>query len=359
MNQRVQDGDGSWRAVSWSWSPLEWGWLPTAGPPPSSAGPSRAVSAKVDTRFADPTERFDLWRDVTGVSLDYEPTERTPTKGFQGSGFGFFTGQDGNFLLSNSDPLAVRRSQIHTQDAGNQISFGLMLDGERLAASSGDDRVCNLAGDFFVDDGRRRLELVYPGRQRSVWLSIPRAAVVAIFRGDVPLPSEMAAALRASRLAPVIHGQFAAVARYGAQFTDIEGEAAITATSRLVLAALAATREDQARGLDDAPTLLIVARRYIESHLADPDLDVEAVAGAVGCSRAALYRAFAEGGSGVAEVIRELRLERMRALLETEPLGVAEAAARCGFNDLRALQRRFKERFGLSPRDLQARARKL
>jgi AraC family transcriptional activator of tynA and feaB len=359
VNQRFHNGDGSWRAVSWSWSPLEWGWLPTAGPPPSSGGPSRTVSMRVDTRHAAQDERFDLWRELTAVGLDYEPTDLTPTKGFRGTGFGFFANQDGYFVLSDSDPLAVRRSHRQTLDAGNQIAFGLVIDGERLAQHDGDARTRTRPGEFYVDDGRRRLDLFYPGRQRTLWLSVPRDEVAAIFRGEAPSPSELTAALRASRLAPVIHSQFAAVARYGGQFTDIEGEAAIMAANRMVLAALAATSEDRARGPEDASAILIVARRHVENHLADPNLDVESLAAAVGCSRAALYRAFAEAGSGVAEAIRDLRLERMRALLESEALSVSEAAARCGFGDPRALQRRFKERFGLSPRDLQIRARRL
>jgi AraC-like DNA-binding protein len=314
---------------------------------------------RVDTRYAAPDERFDLWRELTAVSLDYEPTDLTPTTGFQGSGFGFFADQGGYLVLSNSDPLAVRRSHHQALDAGNQISFGLVVDGERLAQQDGDERTRTRPGEFYVDDGRRRLELLYPGRQRTLWLSVPRDEVASIFHGEAPSPSRLAAALHASRLAPVIHSQFAAVARYGGQFTDIEGEAAITAATRMVLAALAATRDDRARGLEDASAILIVARRHIETHLADPSLDVEALAAVVGCSRAALYRAFAGAGSGVAEAIRDLRLERMRALLESESLSVTEAAARCGFGDPRALQRRFKERFGLSPRDLQIRARRL
>ena len=88
------------------------------------------------------------------------------------------------------------------------------------------------------------------------------------------------------------------------------------------------------------------ARRYIESRLADPRLDVDMVAHAVGCSRAGLYRCFAEQGEGIYETIREMRLTRLCQLLENPVLGIADAAARCGFSDPRALQRLFRSRHG-------------
>jgi AraC-like DNA-binding protein len=352
---------GGWRAVSWSWSAQEWAWLPIAGPPHGSAGPSRPVSLRVDTRHAPASDRFDLWRDVTAVALDYLPTEHTPVRQFHGSGFGLFADGGRHFVLSTTDPYEVRRSRRQAGQTADEISFGLLFEGERWVERDGASPERTLAGEFFVDDGGRSFRLTNPTAQRSAWLALARSDLAEIFPGDIPDLTILAAMLRKSRLAPLIHGQFSAVARHGGLFTDVEGGAAIAAMSHLILAAVAAGREEPSRAFDDRPATLIAARRYIETHLADPELGVDSVAEAVGCSRAALYRAFAAAGvgMGVAETIRELRLQCLRALLEGDPVSVGEAAARCGFSDPRALQRRFKERFGLSPRDVQRRTRTL
>jgi AraC-like DNA-binding protein len=360
VNQRVSKGDGSWRALSWTWSPTEWGWLPTLDSyRPGLGGPSRTVCLRMDTRHAPAPERLELWRQVTGVALglDYERTDQTPAKGFHGSGAGFFTDHGNQLVLSNSDALGIVRTHRQAKESPGALAFGFMLEGERHAVYDGDVRIRTQAGDFFVDDARRRFHMVYPQKQRSIFVNIPRAQVAAVFGDNIPTPSELTAALRASRLAPVIRSQLAAIAQHSAKFNDTEGEAAMVAAANLVLAALAATREDRALGVEDAPAIIISARRHIDMHLGDPELDVDDVARAVGCSRRTLYRVFAEAGAGVAETIRDLRLEQMRVLLESEPLTVADAAERCGFSDPRTLQRQFKARFGLSARDVQVRAR--
>jgi AraC family transcriptional activator of tynA and feaB len=359
MNQRPPQDNGAWRAVSWSWSPLEWSWLPSAGGYRRPLGaPSRTVSIRVDTRHVAPTERFELWRDITGYGHEYGLPDQAVGKRFAATGLGFFT-EGKRLTLYESDPVVALRTRQQSREAGDDLNIGFLIDGERLGETDGDDRSRTTAGEFFIDDAGRRLEATYPTRHKAAWLGAPRAEVSAIFRGDIPPPGALLAILKSSRLAPVLHAQFAAVARHGLFFTDAEGDAAMTAMTSLVLAAFAAGRDEAALGHDAAPAIVIAAKRHIDTHLGDPRLDVEDVAQAVGCSRTSLYRAFAEAGTGVAETIRDLRLERLRALLESEPVTITEASERCGFADPRTMQRQVKARFGLSARDLQARARRL
>ncbi|HEY7852395.1 MAG TPA: helix-turn-helix transcriptional regulator [Caulobacteraceae bacterium] len=112
--------------------------------------------------------------------------------------------------------------------------------------------------------------------------------------------------------------------------------------------------EDRASPLPrgDWPGIARRALRHIEARIADPALSVAEVATAVGCSRATLYRAFTEHGTGVADLMRELRLRRASALLEQGSMGVAEVALACGLVDARTLQRLCKARFGVSPTEL-------
>jgi AraC family transcriptional regulator, positive regulator of tynA and feaB len=359
VNQRVGADDGAWRALSWSWSPLEWGWLPSAGAyRPRLGGPSRSVSLRIDTRHAAPTERFDLWCDVTRNGYDYARLEQSSGLIFQGSGV-VFLATCGHLIISASSPVTVVRTQAQAREAGESITIGYIVEGERLAQSPGDTTQIATAGEFYIEDSARRLDAIYPTRQKAAHLTLPRAEVAAQFGGQAPQPSAILAALNASRLAPVIQSQFATAARHSGLFTDAEGGAAVMALRSLVITAIAAGGEQTALEATAAPAIVIAAKRHIETHLGDPGLEVDDVAHAAGCSRSTLYRVFAEAGVGVAETIRDLRLDRLRRLLEAEPISVTEAAARCGFSDLRTLQRQFKARFGVSAREFQARARGL
>ncbi len=72
---------------------------------------------------------------------------------------------------------------------------------------------------------------------------------------------------------------------------------------------------------------------------------------ALGCSRAQLYRAFAEQQDSVATAIWNARLDCARALLteSRRSWSASEVAMRCGFLDASNFSRMFKRRFGASP----------
>jgi AraC-like DNA-binding protein len=360
VNQRVPAGDSTWRAVSWSWSPLEWAWVPATGGYRSRlGGPSRAVSIRIDTQHAPAADRFDLWREVTQYGHDSALPDRTLAGRFAATALGFFA-HHRRLTLYQCEPVIAVRSHRQSRDYGEDLNLGFVMDGERLAETETDGASRTGPAEFFFDDSARRLEATYETRHRTAWLTLKRSEVSGIFQGEPPAPSVLLGILKSSRLAPVLQAQFAAVARHGSFFTDAEGDAAMSAMTSLALAALASGRDEAAlEARTAAPALVIAARRHIESHLGAPGLNVDDLVCALGCSRRALYRAFAAAGGGVAETIRDLRLERLRQLLESEPVSVTEAAERCGFSDPRTLQRQFKARFGLSARDFQARARSL
>lgn len=96
------------------------------------------------------------------------------------------------------------------------------------------------------------------------------------------------------------------------------------------------------------------AQARIERSLGDGDLSVAALAGNLGVSRAVLYGLFSEHG-GVQSYIRERRLHRCYEILNggdrtDETIGAI--ALSMGFRSEAHFSRAFKERFGLSPREL-------
>ncbi|MDF2261492.1 AraC family transcriptional regulator [Streptantibioticus ferralitis] len=104
------------------------------------------------------------------------------------------------------------------------------------------------------------------------------------------------------------------------------------------------------------PTLVKAAQEYVESRLADPDLDPRAIAHALHVSVRTLHRAFATRETSIMEHVRQRRLERARADLLSTAWTVAEIAARWHFHDSSHFIRAHKKRYGETPTTLRRRA---
>jgi AraC-like DNA-binding protein len=94
------------------------------------------------------------------------------------------------------------------------------------------------------------------------------------------------------------------------------------------------------------------ARRFIADRCTDPDLTPDRVALSVNCSRASLYRVFAEHDEGVGAVIWASRLARAYGMLrsaESAGMLVADIAMLCGFREVPTFTRMFRRRYGMSP----------
>jgi AraC-like DNA-binding protein len=93
------------------------------------------------------------------------------------------------------------------------------------------------------------------------------------------------------------------------------------------------------------------AKTFISQHLADPELAPSTVAAALHVSVRSLHRLFQHEESGVAEWIREQRLERYRRCLvdpASAELSLHSLATRCGLGG-RAQFRLFRTAYGMSP----------
>lgn len=99
---------------------------------------------------------------------------------------------------------------------------------------------------------------------------------------------------------------------------------------------------------------LLRAQTLIKDNLGSEELGPTVIAGAMGISRAQLYRLFAATG-GVGEYIREQRLRRCLADLlsfERAHEQIAAIAYRWGFRDPAYFTNAFKQRFGQTPSDV-------
>ncbi len=121
----------------------------------------------------------------------------------------------------------------------------------------------------------------------------------------------------------------------------------------LVLAldlALAATRQ-QPRAMRGGPAVAVRCRELLRQHLADPDLDIDIVATALGYHPRWLGRQYHhETGENIRTTLNNLRIQRARELLRDRTLAIAEIARRCGFTSHSHFSRTFHRIEGHTPR---------
>ena len=88
---------------------------------------------------------------------------------------------------------------------------------------------------------------------------------------------------------------------------------------------------------------------FIESNLSRR-IDVAEIAESVGLRRSRLSALFTiEMGMAPGQVLKKLRMEKARGLLESSFLGIKEIAARVGYSDDTHFMRDFKKAYRLTP----------
>ncbi|MER7718570.1 AraC family transcriptional regulator [Streptomyces flaveolus] len=103
-----------------------------------------------------------------------------------------------------------------------------------------------------------------------------------------------------------------------------------------------------------ADTLLTRVMAYARRHLTEPDLTPARIAAAHAISQRRLYALLSDAGVSLEQWIIDERLEEARRMLASprhSELTVATVAARCGFRTPSHFTRRFRERYGTTPRE--------
>lgn len=104
----------------------------------------------------------------------------------------------------------------------------------------------------------------------------------------------------------------------------------------------------QVKGNNDA--LMERVMKYMNEHLADPDLNVEKLTEDVGISRTQLHRKLKEiAGVSAGEFIRNLRLEQAARLIEEGQINITQVAYSVGFSNQTHFSTVFKKHYGMSP----------
>lgn len=136
----------------------------------------------------------------------------------------------------------------------------------------------------------------------------------------------------------------------GAGATDL-GAATVALCRALLVSAAHDDRREQDVMFE---TLLTRVQAYVRLHLGDADLSPARIAAAHHISLRYLYKMCNAAGFSLEQSIIAARLataSRHLAAPETTPLTIAAIAFRCGFRDQSHFSRRFRQEFGMSPRE--------
>jgi AraC-like DNA-binding protein len=322
---------------------------------PASRPAARGAGTIIEFSTAGivPAERLDFWRDAVlrrMVPISAPAADRP----FQGR-LRRIIGIDAEIVEHASDAIVAERTKPRcAADAIDDISIDLMLDCTSASLDHGGERKLR-AGDICFVDYARPVQVVR-SRHRAGALILPRGRVREALGEDIPAMSGRRLPLEG--IGALLRAHLRLTLEEAPRLSPAERIAALSAAAQMALAALQAERRGAADVEQFEDGFYQAACRLIEGGCADPDLTPEAVAAALGCSRASLYRAFSRHQESVAAMIWAARIVRASRMLTSAchaDMLVSEIAFRSGFLDQPTFNRMFRRRYGLTPREARAR----
>lgn len=295
-------------------------------------------------------ERFDYWRQLFIGSYIERLPGSDARQDFRGEIVGCADGNGAVFANLRNDPVVgtfgkrgsdlVLVGCIHC--GAFQLSYG-------TKATILDPR----SGLVLFDCDRPALSSTSTVTEIS-YLALPRATVTAAMgSSDLTAQGAPMRLLPKNGLTPMMLAYLHALARHGSELDRLESAAAMKAATGLAIALITKLGHKSLQEREGVEDIFFgAARHYIELNYWRHDLTANRIASAIGCSRARLYRLFANRSQTVAGFLRDVRLQRARVLLETElSQSIGLIAFNTGYTDLSAFGKAFKRRFGMSPSD--------
>ncbi len=312
----------------------------------SGEGDGRVVDLSTDGVPAG--ERLAYWRST--VLRRTEPVALTHDRPFRARLRRIVL--DGTELVEHaSDAVEGHRAPGRPRfDGGDDIAIELMRDcSGAMLDHNGEHRLG--PGDLYIVDYARPLQIAR-SEHRASGIVLSRRRVVEILGED--LSGLAGRRIPATGLAAILRQHMKATIDEAAQMTRAERILAVQGAAEMGLAILQAGRFriDDAQQFGDG--FYTAARKLIERRCIDAGLTPKRVAGALGCSRASLYRVFARRGQSVSAIIWRARLERACGLLTSAAgvgIPIAEVALMCGFRETPTFSRMFGRCFGRTPSD--------
>ncbi|PLK24680.1 hypothetical protein C0V72_05230 [Porphyrobacter sp. TH134] len=341
----------------WSWSPQQWSWSPHHARWSLGLGlPKVPVFFDVSTDAMPQTSRYEMWRSLLYYSFDGDRLCSEAEAAFSAR-TQCLIGDPAQLLHYRSSAVSGRGLPAAVANDRETYVIGVVIDGERRYEQDGASPVVSRVGDFFLFDNRGYSRVQWSDH-RAVQLSVARADLEQRLGGTIPDPAELMRLLESSQMGKALKAQMRLAARLTASAKD--AERAFLLEQLMQLALFTCETATEALGSRNAAPsdLFVSARQLIEQNVSRPAFDAKALQAHMGCSRATLYRAFAEAGTSVSEAIAEARIARAKAMLARAPdMPVGLVAARSGWYDNASFARAFRRREGMSPSEFREHAR--
>ncbi|WP_156437846.1 MULTISPECIES: helix-turn-helix domain-containing protein [unclassified Sphingomonas] len=349
MDQPASRSKSRTASTAADWAPGEARWTPAI------VHPETPILVNVSTDAVPPADRFAYWCNIAYYHFEAMPRP-VDAPLFSAEVHGALMRTVEIYRYRSDAVRGVRTTRQIERDGGDMISIGFVIEGERQATQQGDRITRAGPGNLFVYDAARPCELGWTAH-RGMHVGLPRRTVVRALGHDVPRPSVLIDQLNRTSSITLLRRQFEMVLDL---LPMVEPHAAALMLDQLVQTISFALMRIEAGPIEGDATrrraLYSVAMMVIDRHLSSPGLSPDLLANRLNCSRATLYRAFADQGTSIAAVIHQRRFERARRLLRTLPASVAvsEIATRCGIYDTINFSRRYRSRFGCTPSDERA-----
>ena len=304
-----------------------------------------------DTDDLPENERFDIWRSGVHAHRVWLPEGADPAQ-FSAHVVAWTLGE---VVLARSRLPAIclaRTPEMARADGEDWVSLAFQLSGTTVYTLDKGDFVRTVGpGEIIAFDTTRDFK-AETSVQEVITCQISRRAIRQVMREIPPHHGHVIDGAWGRLLADCMLSLVRQLPEMAA--TDALGLSRTLV--QLVAACLKAKSDTQARSVGRrAADVRHRAETYLERNLASPDLNPSSICKALGVSKASLYRAFA-GSNGITSYIRKRRLETIHVLLNDprETRGIGTVAYQYGFVSEAHFSRVFRQKFGLSPRDVRA-----
>lgn len=238
------------------------------------------------------------------------------------------------------------------EPAEDQVYTKLVLGGVAMFEQNGERHLVTPDSLIVIDPGRPFVECV-DASTRMIVVTCPKSALRE--RGYISHFKHWVAPDMASPDVRVVQDMVRLIAssRHGLRDSTRE----MLGTQLLDLVEVL-TRVGTGTPISHTAAARFRVKRFIAQHLGDERLDATAIANGVRLSVSYLNRLFREEDTTLMRYLWAQRVERAYPLLETsrrDGLRVEEIAWRCGFSSPAHFSRLFRQRYGMTPRELRER----
>lgn len=312
----------------------------------------------VTTSAAMPAER--VWRWTEAICDTYFPLDLSfyDPGNFQGS-LDLWDLAGASLSRLDTDGIQYRRRGRHLrQESDDQFLITVPTRGDICFAQEGREVVCG-PGAFVIERSHLPYRFQHP-RPATLWILKVRGAML---RANLADPDRLAS-LRFDATAGAARLFTETLRLLPGCVADMNAPERGTVVRQLLeLLALALDTDKDIGDSSETPVRqahLHRIRRYVRRNLASGDLSPPGVAEACGISVRYLHQLVQASGTTLGAWIRDERLSRADAVLRDprSSRSIAAIAYELGFADQAQLSRHYKARFGRSPRDTRAEARR-